>query len=199
MPYQEYEVWDYFPTHLTMKMIMNPFSVIQKFFDQDVDIVDARKELKRWWRSAFSEQCLLSKAEMVSLIGFRDQLLVIVEVSSLFPAPELINTTLEESELLNPANFCGRLYEGHTPWDYFPRHLSRKEYIYPELMVTKFFAHKTLPEWRDVMEELFSAAISDCSIYTCTRDEEILKTCEYFLKLIEALYLLKIRKDAEGK
>ena len=194
MPYQQHEAWDYFPTRLSLKMIMAPFSVIRDFFDQEVDIVDARKELKYWWRSAFSEQCLLEKAELVSLIGFRDQLLTIVEASCLIPVIVEEMITMEDADMLNSANFCGHQHEGYTPWDYFPRHLSKKEYVNPQLMLSKFFAYKTLPEWRDVLEELFSAAISDCSIYTCTSDEDILKTCEYVMKLVEALYLLKVRK-----
>lgn len=193
MPYQQHEAWDHFPTRLTMKMIANPFSVINEFFDQEIDIVNAREELKNWWRSAFSEKCLLTKSEMVSLIGFRDQLLTLIEASSLLPVAVEEFIEMEGNELLNTSNFCGSLHEGYTPWDYFPRYLNKKEYVNPQLMLSKFFAYKTLPEWRDVLEELFSAAISDCSIHTCTNDEDIMKSCEYIMKLFEALYLLKIR------
>src|SRR5689334_17761256 len=115
MPYLEHEPWDYFPTRLTMKMMMEPFGVIREFFDHEVDIADARKELHLWWRSAFCQECILNKAEIVSLIGFRDQLVTVVEAAAMLPEHYDV-ITMEEHELLNPANFCGQPHQGFTPW-----------------------------------------------------------------------------------
>lgn len=194
MPYQHHEPWDHLPIHLSMKMIIDPHSVIKEFYDVETDIVDLRKELKLWWRSAFSDKCLLSKPEMISLIGMRDHLLKMIDAAHVMHEKQNIDiVSMEESELLSSANFCGIPHEDYTAWDYFPRYLSRKEYINPHVMLSKFFAWKNLPEWRDILEELFSAAISECNIYGCSEDEDILKSTDYVIKLVEALYLIKVR------
>src|SRR5689334_14793863 len=113
MPYQQHQPWDHFPLHLSLDMISDPYAVIKEFFDVETDILATRKELKQWWRSAFSKHCLLSKPAIVSLIGFHDQLLKLIDTVYIIYEREALEVNkMEDEQLLNTENFCGRIAEG---------------------------------------------------------------------------------------
>ncbi len=192
----KHELLANFPIHLSLQQMANPYSFITQFFEEEIDIVQAKQELQLWFRSALADECILSKDQIISLISFRDLLLPLIEASSIIDLQSNIEIiTMDESELLNETNFCGKKHEPFTAWDYFPRHLSKQEYINPLLFVNKFFVFKTSNEWKTFLNELFSAAISECSIHSCSNETDILKSYEYLAKLLEALYLTIVRNE----
>ena len=75
----EPQVWANLPIHLSRHEMLNPFLFIKELYGTEIDLIDCRKYLKTWFRSAISNTCLLSKDKIVSLIWFKEYILKLVE------------------------------------------------------------------------------------------------------------------------
>lgn len=188
------------PIFLSCQEKENPLQFIYQFYARETDLVFARKELKRWLRAAFSEKQVLSKNEMVSLIGFKDFFVRLLEAGYLVynnncnEISHLVINQENTNTLLDPTYFHDPRYEVINAWYYFPRHLTRKEVINPFKVFSKMFDSKSLSKWRKTIEELFSAAISNCNAYAIVEeDEDIPGNFDFLFKLLEATHLIYVR------
>src|SRR5690349_4067076 len=115
------------PIFLTSKDIENPFLFINQFYSQETDLEYARKELKLWFRSALSDNRLLSKNEMVSLIGFKEFLVRLVEAGFLVyneNRQEILQPVVRRKDkepIIDPTLFLGTDDEIINAWHSFPR------------------------------------------------------------------------------
>lgn len=104
-----------------------------------------------------------------------------------------------EEDLLHPSLFFGWQPYG-TLWDFFPRSLSREEYVNPYLAISGFFNFKPPQEWQALLYDLLIDGLSGKGI-----PEEILDGVDlspirkHLHKLIEAAHLIDVRENRSGK
>lgn len=192
------------PVHLASGDIVHPLAFIKRFFTQEVHFPDARKFLTLWLRAAFDDKMILSKKQMVMLMGFQELFMPLVEGAYiLYQADENVLAETIISDESTP-NFMDEQYyyidphKLYSPWLFFPRHLNRKEYMNPCKVLEKFFLRKSLPDWQHFLVDIFSAAVSKCNIFGCTSEKNIWVTCLYLFKLLEATHLIKIRSEQKS-
>jgi hypothetical protein len=192
------QVWASLPMYLTREEMLKPFSFIQEFFTREMDLEYARKHLKIMISSAISEDCLLSKKQMVTLFSFKEYLVKLVEACYVIYTdhPEeyhcVIIDTENEEEIMNSKYYFNQGTISCTEWHCFPRYLTVKEFKNPYRVFKKIYTNKTLPEWRDFIDELFNYSISESNVSTDT-NSKMWKLFEYLFKLIEAAHLIKVR------
>lgn len=90
--------------------------------------------------------------------------------------------------------YCG-WHAGRTPWDFFPRHLSKKEFLNPYEALEKFTSFQTLTQWKYILNDLLAHALSTESIGQFYENESMLSTWLHLNKLLEAAHLLEVRQS----
>lgn len=178
---------------------MNHYQTIDSFFDS-FDLPSSIKLLRKTIKTANSRKkwkgvpanALYFTTRITDLITavfglleefhFNDEVIITVEKD----AQPWSLTTYE--------NYCG-WPTGKTPWDFFPRHLSKKEFLNPYSALEKFTKQHTLSEWKYLLNDLLNHALSTESLsqfYDCDR---ILKSCRHLHKLLEATHLIEVRQS----
>ena len=208
MSYLEQQPIDFLPRCLQQDEIANPRLAFQRVFNDDINVVAARKYLEKWLTAVFCEKLLLERKFLVVLMSLQDALLKLLEAAHLLqledPAlrEEVTITVMKGVGLPVPALYCGAVRkQSYTAWDYFPRHLSRKEFADPYRVFNKLCRYKRLSEWRNTLQYFFSGAVAGGPVYTYFEDENIYLTCKLLLKLVEAAHLVKVREfeDADDQ
>jgi hypothetical protein len=101
-----------------------------------------------------------------------------------------------QQAVVDPALYCG-WHDKRKAWEFFPRHLSKKEFINPYTVFQKFFKFHDLATWREELHELFFCSlISDSTVRTGI-DLDYLGIYKHLQKLIEAAHLIDIREIFE--
>lgn len=90
-------------------------------------------------------------------------------------------------------------YQKGSAWEYFPRHLSAKQYADPYLSLEKFTAVYTKAEWEEILVDLREYALSKSSISGSYDACEILFIRKRILQLIEVCHLLEVRTYKKQK
>ena len=85
----------------------------------------------------------------------------------------------------------------YTPWHFFPRYLSKKEFLDPYKALEKFTQYQTLAKWKHTFKELLHHALSPTGINEFNGSTGIIHTYIHLHKLIESTHLIAIRSDAE--
>lgn len=196
--------WDNLPLHLTTDEINDPYEVIHEYFSA-FDMTDARKRLVRWINSTSKEkpykqsasgllflyektQSLIEAAHLVAQMDNADRKAIITQ-----------NEGKPEINPMIPNLYCAWLGGELAPapckaWDTFPRSLTYKEFLNPYLVFGKFFSFLSLGKWRQVLEELFSMALSRSSFLDDCLDFDILGIKKHLEKLIDAAHLIDVRE-----
>jgi len=105
----------------------------------------------------------------------------------------------EDLWLLNDyALYCG-WYAGESPWDFFPRHLSKKEFLDPYRAFEKFSKYNNHLRWKEVVKDILFHALSAVYLDEFDDGTDILRTYIHLHKLIEAAHLIEVRitEDAQ--
>ena len=84
-------------------------------------------------------------------------------------------------------------YDQLTPWDYFPRTLSVKEYRNPYKALEKFTAKASKKEWKETLNYLLSYALGANSLSELGVHLELVRISESLQKLLEACHLIYVR------
>lgn len=88
--------------------------------------------------------------------------------------------------------YCG-WYGNSSPWDFFPRHLSKKEFLDPYKALEKFTKYSNHLCWKDVIKDILFHALSQVYLDEFDNGKRILRTYIHLLKLIEATHLIEVR------
>lgn len=94
--------------------------------------------------------------------------------------------------------YCGR-YDRHTPWDYFPRNLSAKEYRDPYKALLKFTAKASKKEWKETLHYLLSYALGANSLSELGVNLELISISEHLQKMLDACHLFYVRTAIQTK
>lgn len=92
--------------------------------------------------------------------------------------------------------YCGR-HVGYSPWHYFPRHLSKKEYSNPYRVLEKFTKLQSIEKWNETIKNLLHYALSTGSIEEYHSNIGILQYSRHLNKLIEATHLIEVRTNTK--
>jgi hypothetical protein len=196
--------WDNLPLHLTTDEINDPREVIHEYFNA-FDMTDARKRLIRWINSTCKEKPYKQSAS--GLLFLYEKTLSLTEAVHLVNQMDntdrkaIITQNEGEPEInpMMPHLYCAWFGGEPAPapleaWEAFPRSLTYKEFLNPYLVFGKFFSFLSLGKWRQVLEGLFSMALSRSSFLDDGLDFDILGIKKHLEKLIDAAHLIDIRE-----
>ena len=88
--------------------------------------------------------------------------------------------------------YCG---DDHlrTAWNYFPRHLSKKEFLQPMIVLKKFTKYNSLQDWKEMLNRLFCDAVSESDSKVFCGENNLLKISHLLYQLMDATHLIHIR------
>jgi hypothetical protein len=174
------------------------YQTIHSFFDA-YGLVHARSILQELIKKADSEKSW-NRTACCDVLFFTEKLTELIEaiyhiVNTYDQQEEAIieeQTKEEIWQLTNYDTYCGS-HRNHTPWDFFPRHLSKKEFVDPYKALEKFTSFRNIDQWKQTIKHLAYYALSSTSINEFDDDKSILRTYIHLNKLIEATHLIEIR------
>jgi len=186
-------------TRLTDEDIANPYKVISNYFSWSA--LPAQRTHIRQITAASIKDGHWSKGHPRTLIHVGERLEKLIEALYLIQReddkvtsnPSIVNPDEVKKDVVNPELYCG-WSEMFFPWDYFPRHLTREEYINPYKALRKFFKYKSLPEWKGLIKELMDCALSPHSVYDLGSYFNVLKISSMLQKIVEAAHLIEVRE-----
>jgi hypothetical protein len=174
------------------------YQTIHSFFDA-YGFVHARSILQELIKKADSEKSWNRNA-CCNVLFFTEKLTELIEA-----VYQIINTYDQQEEaiigeqakedswqLTNYNTYCVT-HRNDTPWDFFPRHLSKKEFLDPYKALEKFTSFRNIDQWKQSIKHLAYYALSSTSINEFDDDKSILRTYIHLNKLIEATHLIEIR------
>lgn len=191
----ESKPWDHLPIGLHTNEIQDPYSVIGNYYETYAT-PRARKYLTTWFE-ALQENGRWNFDLSANLLYFYERTVQLMEAASLIA--QLDNKskasvlTKEGLDLMDPKLFFG-YYPTYCAWDYFPRSLSKREFINPYRVYKKFFDYKPLAEWRFILRELLHTALSSNAKMDDIGSFNIIKIRKHLHKLLEAGSLIDIRE-----
>ena len=184
---------EYLPTSLWYKQeITDPYQVIAEFFCSAA-LPSHRKCIKDVLKAAAGNFIWRKHNPGDLLYEFK-------MIESVINAAYLINKenktsplTISKENSFNPNLFCG-WHVHSTPWDFFPRFLSFKEYANPYVAFKRFFKYLPLAEWKNELNDLLEHAMVETSLSDAGIEKDMLSLYLYLSKLIEAAHLIDVRE-----
>jgi hypothetical protein len=171
------------------EVIYDPYKVVTCCFEND-SIVSYRKTIKKSLFFAEKKK-IFHKGDPCNLVfDFK-------VFNSVVKAADSINRqNREPTSIISSTEFMDtRLYSRETryftPWDFFPRHVTRKEYKNPYRALKIFFQYQSAQQWELTLHDVLDAALSS---YGEETDLDLLSIYYYLLKLMEALHLIELRE-----
>ena len=157
--------------------------------------------LKLLFYAAFSNYSILKKADIPTIRTFKNNLLDLLEVSKAFTETGILREAddlmafSEISGLPSLSLYWDRSAKKDTPWDLFPRHINRNEFLKPLDGLQTIFDHKSLQDWKIIIEELFSSALLQQSMFEFSGlIDNAVEIHDDLFKLIEITHIIKVRR-----
>ncbi len=179
-----------------------PYRVIEDFFSF-ASLKTHRKYIYSMLKASYSEE-YWRKSDPGSLLFFQEQVEELMKATYLLTLKK--NKTIQKKEArlkievperaIDPAVYVGWT-EWDAMWEFFPRSLSKKEFINPYMAFEKFFDFKGLNEWLAQFKELINCALSPYGKESAL-DIDYLQTNNLLQKLIEASHLIHVRVNKPG-
>lgn len=88
--------------------------------------------------------------------------------------------------------YCGK-HGKSTPWHFFPRSLTQKEFCNPYQPLNSYTEQYTQGEWKQLVNDLLYYALSPHPISELITDINLLEVRLHLHKLIEAAHLIEVR------
>lgn len=175
------------------------YHTIDNFFDT-YDLPAAQKMLSRCIKAACSDK--VWNYLPANVLFFTEQLSMIIKAAIKIMQEYNFKKEIEiEAEtnsnlwMLNQYNtYCGWC-KHRTPWDYFPRHLSKKEFLDPYLALEKFTNYHGPRQWKKIIANIRYYALSHESIFEIVDKPNFIDTWLHLHKLLEATHLIEVRQS----
>lgn len=179
-----------------------PYQTIHSFFDS-YGLVHARSILQELIKKADSEKSW-NRSASCDVLFFSERINELIEavfliVNTSGQRPEVIlSKDIEHNVwlLTEYDNYCG-FHRDDTPWDFFPRHLSKKGFLDPYKALEKFATFRNIEQWKQVIRDLAYHVLSDIPLNEFDDSKTTLRTYIHLNKLIEATHLIEIRIQPE--
>ncbi len=108
-----------------------------------------------------------------------------------------LSTPIDDNTLLNNYQaWCG-WHRNSTPWDFFPRHLSKKEFIDPWKALEKITRSQSCTQWKNQLSNILQYALSKADYTELDNQPSLLQTYLLLHKLLEATHLIEVRAIKE--
>lgn len=183
-----------YPEQLSFEEINNPFSVITAFFDT-FRLDSAKKHIQKWLTAVYCPESW--KQEPAELLAFHDGLVKIIECAWLIErrdnSKRLAVLSNDLNNFMRVSNYCPAGDEKNT-WAYFPRSLSRKDYINPYRVFSKFFGHKDLQTWKSELYSLLNTALSELDLNELGNAVDVFHIKLLLDKLTDASHVIDVRE-----
>lgn len=183
-------------------MISSSYAAIHSFFDC-YGMVHARSLLAKTIKTADSEKIWKGRYP-ADVLYFTGHLVQLAKAAfDIMERYDYLQEAIIGEEDTNPywmlqqyESYCG-WHMNATPWDFFPRHLSQKEFLDPYKALEKFTRYRSFSRWKAAIKELREHALSPNSIAEFEDGTGLLGTWIMLHKLIEACHLLEVRSAEE--
>jgi hypothetical protein len=179
-----------------------PYQTIHSFFDC-YGLVYVRSILQELIKKADSEKSW-NRSACCDVLFFSEKLSELIEAG--YEIADTVNYRSEVAlgkdsgkdiwHLTDYNNYCGT-HRNDTPWDFFPRHLSKKEFLDPYKALEKFTCFRNIDQWKQTIKDLAYHALSKVQLNEFDDSKSILRTYIHLNKLIEATHLIDIRFQPE--
>jgi hypothetical protein len=176
----------------------DPYTVIRDFFSA-APLKYYRKTISHLLKAAYSED-YWKKSDPGSLLRFEQQMLELIAACHGLTRPEKYRTKRKNFALadesvfengLEPSSYCGS-YNHKKVWEFFPRNLTRREFLNPYKAYTGFFADKDLQFRQTEFKEMVTFALEPFGNETGI-DYDYLDIHIRLQKLVEASHLIDVR------
>jgi hypothetical protein len=178
--------------------IDDPFKAIEDFFNY-ASLEHYRKYISSMLKAAYSED-FWKKAAPGSLLFFQDRMLELICATYLFVkegndrAKRKKKAVIDDSTFENgidPDSYFG-WHRKSAVWEFFPRHLSKKEFLNPYKVYDRFFEFWDIQTWIKGFREIISFALDSYGNETGS-DYDYLEIHLQLQKLVEASHLIEVR------
>lgn len=177
------------------------YQKIDNFYDI-YDLPAARKMLTRCIKTACSDKAW--EQVPANVLFFTEQLTIlskaaiqIIQNYSFIKEVEIEPVPGSNVWMLDQyALYCGWC-KYRTPWDYFPRHLSKKEFLDPYAALQKFTAYHNSGQWKKVIANIRYYALSHESVFEVVNKASFISTWHQLHKLLEATHLIEVRQSTQ--
>ena len=176
----------------------DPYEIIEEFFCV-ADPAHYRKYILSILRAAYSEG-YWKKSHPGDMLIFQEQMVALIRAAHGFmsdkknPQPKRARAILDDDALMNginPASYAG-LEKENEIWEFFPRYLTKKEFINPWLVFKKVLKYRNQGEWKSDLKIIVSYALSPYGKESAL-EYDYLSINIYLQKLVEAAHLIMIR------
>lgn len=178
----------------------DPYKIIEEFFSAN-DLDHYRKYISSMLKAAYSDN-YWKKSDPGSLLFFQEHMEKLIRAARQLVnsdgKPDLIykQAILEEPDMstgMDPSTYFG-WHKDSSMWEFFPRNLTKKEFINPYLAIKRFFKFKDLKTWMKDFKELITYTLSPYGNESAI-DFDYLGINRHLQKLVEACHLIEVRTN----
>ncbi|GAB3418929.1 hypothetical protein [Niabella aquatica] len=180
-----------FDTYCWMhEYITDPYQVLGGLF-AEAHVYEFSKLVKKLVHYAAGEPIYKSRLTGDVLL-YTKMIRSLIKAANALKSKERNLVVINQEDLFNKKYYCSH-YVTADAWREFPRHLSKKEYCNPYLVLKKFFNCQPLTDWLQCWELVIQGAFCNDGVYAPVVP---LKVYSYLAKLVEAAHLIDVREVA---
>jgi hypothetical protein len=179
------------PLCLTREEWLQPKSVFKALFEE-YDCSHLKKLLHRWLNVIMLRKALPQK-KILRMDDAQEHLLRLLEAGCLLEGKDICFLPVD-ADWMDTIWWLGPVHADAIPFDYFPRSLNLKEYCSPYQVFYTCRAKYTLPGWRLLLRDCFTAGACTDVLYELHSVEGALDAYRLLPKVLEAAYLIYVRE-----
>lgn len=145
------------------------------------------------WSGRFPANAVYFSEKLTSLAA---AVFATIRKENIIPAAILENRKdVSLWQLTRYETYCGH-HHASTPWHFFPRSLTQKEFCNPYKALRRFTRYHSAESWQGIIKDLLHAALSPHTITDLDDSISLISVRLHLHKLIEAAHLVHIRISA---
>jgi|GEM_PF-706309 hypothetical protein len=177
---------------------IDPYKIIEDFFSAAF-LDHYRKYISSMLKGAYSED-YWKISDPGSLLHFQEHMLNLIHATHAFIKTDDGNFKRKKKAILDDevlhhgpdtSSYYG-WHQGSGIWEFFPRNLTKEEFINPFKAFERFFEYKDIHTWLKEFKELVSFALESFGNETGI-DYDYLEIHRQLQKLVEASHLIEVR------
>lgn len=185
------------PEFLTVTEATHPHYIIHSWIN-NYGLPNIRRYIYTWLPAVFNEK-KWDEGQPNDLLWFYKQLLRTIEAAAIhlqLGGSKLSVINLDKMqfsvELLHPNLYCFA-NERDDPFNYFPRFLSKEEFVNPHLAFQSFFQFREISEWQMELEDMLHQALSNSCMEDYGYVIDLFGIGQQLHKFAEACQLIHVR------
>lgn len=177
------------------------FKGLDHFFTSTSGFKASKSSIKKLFYYAFSDNRIPNAGEIPLLRNFQREFNKLLELTWQMQDAGLFSFFPFNEDVFQPSGHPRTecyvdilAIDAVLPWEYYPRYLSRQEFINPQGFFEIFFACNVLLGWKTILEELFHAGLLHQSVINFSQN--VINPHElqhYLFVFLECSHLLRVR------